>query len=315
MAAITHYSCSRMGLADEVLAADCADLDAWDREHVAELSRWAGLPDEAPVDSAVREACQLRAMAQPVVQFAISLRYQMPGAELERDAVTHASAALSRRTAWAFARAGLDKRLVQRNLRLLDRVDELLGQWPEPEWSDAVRNAVQRLSEARRAGRARGQHLRQTGRFPDPAPPSLGWLLRHPGDHWFRRARPAITDPKICTVVDEWIADSDASYATLAATQPTADSADVVVDVALPDEYVAADSHGPVSTVLLASHQGNVEIDSSLPLHLVAPGEAVFNGTIIAVLAGERWRIVGTLLADGSLLPADGTYRLQVSAS
>lgn len=59
--------------------------------------------------------------------------------------------------------------------------------------------------------------LREAGRMPDPAPePSAAWLLRHPGDHWFRRARPEIRDPMLGAVIDDWIAEFAPSYAALA---------------------------------------------------------------------------------------------------
>lgn len=171
---------------------------------------------------------------------------------------------------------------------------------------------MQRLSDASRHGRERGRLLRAQGRLPDPAPaPSATWLLQRPADHWFRFAAPAIVDTTIRDVIDEWIADFAPSYASLAALDWSAEegAAGHVVDVELSAE-AAADLRRPVSVCVIAPHRADHRVGAQCALRVVAPGHGPFNGTIVSVLPGERWRVSGELLADGSLLPADGTRRL-----
>lgn len=292
----------------------CADSDAWDHEQAAELLEWAGSLSEGDAHAAVRDACLLRAAAQPVIMVIITIAvHATPGEDVAEDAELAAAVALNRRTVLTFQAAGLNGRLAKRNLGLLDRVDALLSSWPEPAWSDAVRRRVEQLLDARRAGCRRGEQLRAAGRMPDPPPePSVPWLLCHPGDHWFRRARPAITDPILRAAIDDWIADFAPSYATLAAGDWSAEEerADLVVDLELPDKVLPG-WEDPVPTVVVAKRHGRVEIGSQLPLRLVPDGDEPFNGVLIEVLPRERWRTCATLLSDGSILPSDGTRRLQ----
>lgn len=301
----------RMGVGDDVLAGDCSDLDGWDREDLeALLASIADLPGDAP--AALRDARVLRFAAQPVVHHVIGLRQNPPGSDLEHDSETVASIARGRRTVRTYASAGLIGAFVERNERMLDRIEALVGHWPAPRWEEAVRSAVQRLSDASRHGRERGRLLRAQGRLPDPAPaPSAAWLLQHPADHWFRFAAPAIVDTTIRDVIDEWIADFAPSYAGLAALDWGAEegAAGHVVDVELSTE-AAADLRQPVTVCVIAPHRGDHRVGAQRALRVVPPGDGPFNGTIVSVLAGERWRICGELLADGSLLPADGTRRL-----
>jgi hypothetical protein len=308
-----------MTVADDYLAQiGAADFDAWEHEDAAQFVAGAKSGPRDRRNDAVREARLLSTAAQPVVQFIISLPVAgMPGVDLARDADLAASAAFNRRTVLSYQSAGLNGRFAERNLRLLDRVCALIGQWPEPDWSETVRRRVERLGEARRAGRERGKRLREAGRMPDPpSEPSVAWLLRHPGDHWFRHARPAITDAMLGAMIDDWIAEFAPSYATLAGEDWSAEEgkADLVADIALAEE-VHSGWNQPVRAVVLDKRQGSVQIGSELPLRLVPTGDGPFNGTLIAVLPGEHWRTCGSLLADGSLLPADGTRRLAVPHS
>ncbi len=300
-----------MTVADDHLAEiGPADFDAWDHERCTQLLEGArALPDAA------REAHLFFGAAHPLVNFMISLpAHGLPGAELARDASSAAVVAVRRRTVHVYRSAGLNGRFAERNLRLLDRICALIGEWPEPEWSETVRRLVEQFGEARRRGRERGQRLREArgGRYPAPEP-NVPWMLCHPNDHWFRRARPAITDPALAIVIDEWIADFAPSYAALASGDWSAEegNADVVVDIQLPGEIPSREE--PLPVTVTAHHQGSIDSTSEVRLHQVPMGGRPFNGTLVSVLPHERWRVCGSLLTDGSIVPGDGTRRLGVS--
>jgi len=304
----------KLTVADDHLAEiGPADFDAWDREHGIELLEQAqALPDAA------REAHLLRWASRPSVSFMISLRaHGLPGAEFARDATTAASVAIRRRTVHAYQSVGLNGRATERNLRLLDRICSLVGEWPEPEWSETVRRHVEGFGEARRRGRERGQQSRNARGERDRAPaPKIPSMLCHPNDHWFRHARPSITDPEIAAVVDEWIAEFAPSYATLAGEDWSAEeaSADLVVDIQIPDEEPKG-LKDSLSTLVVAEPQNKVETGSELIMHRVPPEQEQFNGHLVATLPRERWRACASLRADGSILPGDGTRRLEPSTT
>ena len=88
------------------------------------------------------------------------------------------------------------------------------------------------------------------------------------------------------------------------------EKADAVVDLKLPAE-VPRGWKEPVPTAVVAKHRGNMELGSELPLRLAPGGDEPFNGMAIYVLPGERWRTCAHLLADGSVLPEDGTRRVE----
>jgi hypothetical protein len=141
-------------------------------------------------------------------------------------------------------------------------------------------------------------------------------MLCHPTDHWFRHARPSITDPEIAAVVDEWIAEFAPSYATMANQDWSTEEAgaDLVVDVQIPDE-VPQGLKDPLTTLVLGEPENRVETGSELTMHRVPPDQEQFNGYLVSALPRERWRACATLLADGSILPGDGTRRLEPSTT
>jgi hypothetical protein len=313
-----------MTLADDYLAeVGCADIDRWHRDGAARLLERLGASQPDPRSEAMREARLLSAAAVPVVWIAIDFGVSgmpgvdlaMPGVDLARDADLAAGAALHRRWVLAHKTAGLNGRLAERNLRLLDRVCALIGSWPDPDWSEAVRRRVDELAAAMRRGRERGERLRATGQMADPPPvESVGWLLRNPGDHWFRFARVNVSDPTLCALIDAWITDFAPSYTTLASEDWEAEEAraDLVVDLEVPAE-IPRGWEEPIRAIVAAKLRGSVEIGSELPLRLIPDDNQCFNGTLISVLPGERWRTCARLLDDGSILPEDGTRRLKAS--
>lgn len=286
-----------------------ADFDAWDHQHVSGLLEQAqDLPDTA------REAYLLYWASHPSRRFMITLSaHGLPGAELARDATTAASVAFARRGVHAYQSAGLNGPSAERNLRMLDRICSLLGEWPEPEWSETVRRSVEQLGEARRGGREKGQQLRKARSEPDSVPaPRISWMLCHPNDHWFRYARPSITDPEIAAVVEEWIAEFAPSYATLSGENWSAEesSADLVVDIEIGGE-VSQGLRDPLATRVLSDPQNKAKAGSEIMMHRVPPEQEQFNGYLVSTLPQERWRACASLLTDGTILPLDGTRRLE----
>jgi hypothetical protein len=180
------------------------------------------------------------------------------------------------------------------------------------DWTTAVRANVEATIEARRAGRARGERLRsQRPARIRSEEPGVGWLLRHPADHYLLQARARIVDPWICAHLDDHIRVSASSYAAIAAQnwRSCEHDAGLVVEVQIPEVV----SHGwkePVRTNVVAVHSRGVAVGSELPMRLVADPDAVFNGLRIAVRPGERWRLCATALEDGTVLPEDGTRRV-----
>jgi len=138
--------------------------------------------------------------------------------------------------------------------------------------------------------------------------------LCHPGDYWFRRARPSIEDPTLATAIDDWIADFAPSYAVLADQDWSAEEerSDAVVDLQVPEE-VPLGWDEPVPATVVASRRGAVAVGSELPLRLAPGGDQPFNGMLIHVLPRDRWRTCARLLPDGSVLPGDGTRRVEAA--
>jgi hypothetical protein len=305
-----------VALADEHLSGiGGAEIDAWDAKSAAQLVQWAGDPAGGGRDSAVREASLLRAEAEPVVPFMAALPARgMPGADSVVDAQLAAAVAFARRKVLANRSAGLGVSSSERNLRLLDRLSAMIPSWTEPEWGETVRRNIERIAQARRAGRERAMQMRAV-RGGQDAPPQAGadYLLCHPGDHWFRHARASIDDPSLRAAIDEWIADFAPSYAALAARDwsQAEEQADAVVDLDMPAELPRGGAE-PVQATVVATHRGPAEVGMSLRLRL-APGSQPFSGMLIDVLPRQRWRTCIRLFPDGSALPAAGTRRLDAA--
>jgi hypothetical protein len=98
------------------------------------------LPDCARDDLALREGLQ------PIIGIILKLGAgPAPGADATEDASWAASVALARRNVLAHQAAGIDNGLAADNLRLLDRIDSMIGVWPDEDWDDLARRRVQEL--------------------------------------------------------------------------------------------------------------------------------------------------------------------------
>jgi hypothetical protein len=96
--------------------------------------------------------------------------------------------------------------LTDSSFRLLDRIEEMIGEWGQG-WDDQARERVKSLVSARRCGRQRGQELRTAGQIQEPiAPLTRGWLARHPNDPFLRQAMTHVSDQECQTLIRAVIA-------------------------------------------------------------------------------------------------------------
>ncbi len=295
-----------MTVADDHLARIGSVLDDWDREDAASPAQaHEALPNSA------REVLALREALQPIIGIVIKLGAgPAPGADPEEDAEWAASVALARRDVLAQQAAGIDHGLAADNLRLLDRIDALIATWPDGEWDDVARCRVQGLVDARQRGRQRGRKLRQSRQHTEPQDSvTVGWLLRHPTDHWLCSA-PTVSDQECRALIETQITKLAASYQQLCDLDWTAEeaAADVICEM-----QVLSTSPGswkkPLSAVVTASIKGNTSLDGQIAIRLVEDPDGPFNGTLVAFLTGERWLTCARQLEDATLLPLDGTRR------
>lgn len=165
-------------VADEQLARIGSVLDDRDREDAA-------LPQRDPPPDSVEQAYALVEALQPIIGVTITPGVgPAPGAAVKVDATWAASVALAHRDVLTRQDAGIDHGLAANNLRLLERVDALIGTRDDPGWDQLVRDRVSELVDARTRGRQRGIELRKL-RESDPSADlqehvPVGWLLRHP---------------------------------------------------------------------------------------------------------------------------------------
>jgi hypothetical protein len=297
-----------MGIADIHLAEAGEPRDEWDREHAVEIAQW--LRDADPV---LRDAELLYWAAQPVIGQMIHLMHRWPGTDASEDAELTAAVALSRRQIVVFRAAGIDGGMADLNLAVLDWVDAQMQWRDDPEFASLVRARVDGLLDAGRRGRARGRMRRQTSSSPK-APRSssnlAGWLLRHPTDHYFRSARANSTDNRLRALIDAQIDLLGDRYVRLADGHVATNQAGLVAELEVLAP-VAHDWREPVATTVVATQTLSVSIGDQLGLRLVAdPDAETFNGTLISVRGGERWKTCAHRLKDGTVVPDDGTRRI-----
>lgn len=297
-----------MTIADEYLAQVGAVLDRLDEEKaISDVDE--GLPECA------RETLALFTGLQPIIGITLKLGAgPAPGEAANEDASWAAAVALARRDVLAQQAAGIDHGLAADNLRLLGRIDALIGEWPSDSWDDAVRSRVRELVDARQRGALRGRELRASRQETDSKTwPTVGWLLRHPEDHWLHQAVPGVSDPDCKALIKGQIAKLRPSYDEMCRLDLAAEeaAADVICEMKIVDVSPGR-WKAPVSAVVTAPVRG-VERDQGIAVRLVEDPDALFNGTLVGLLAGERWRLCASKLEDGTMLPLDGTRRWAVA--
>jgi len=294
--------------------------------HVARFGAVLDRLDAEQVGAEVDErlpACAGRALAllealRPVVGITIRLGAgPPPGVDAGQDASWGAVVALARREVLARQAAGIDYGLAGDSLRLLDRIDRLTGEWPVDSWNDAVGSRVQELVQARQRGAQRGQELRDSRQETHPSNESMvGWLLRHPNDHWLRGAIRHVSDPECRASIQSLIAKLQPSYEQIGGLDLRAEEA--TAEVICEAEIVNVSPvpwKEPVSAVVTAVFKGDTASRRPIAIRLVQDPGAEFNGSLASLLTGERWRICARKLADGTLLPLDGTRRRAAASS
>ena len=160
----------------------------------------------------------------------------------------------------------------------------------------------------------RGRELRTSQQQTDSEDwPTVGWLLRHPGDYWLHQAAHRVSDPDCKALIECQIAKLRPSYDELCGLDLAAEeaAAEVICEVEIVDVSPGRWNE-PVSAVVTAPVRG-VELDQEITVRLVEDPDAQFNGTLVGLLGGERWRLCASKLEDGTMLPLDGTRRWAVA--
>jgi hypothetical protein len=294
-----------MGYADAYLAELNVADEERDRDSAVEfVASMSDLP------ARVREEELSRYAAAPVMGIVIGLAGgRLLGMDASEDAALVSMAGLARRELQVQRDAGIEAALVEPGLSLVDWVDERAGSRENPEFEALVRFQVNGLLEARARGRERGRLLRAQRGDPPAHACSGCWALRHPVDHYFRRARGEATDPRIRELLDAQIARLSGVYKRLSAAHPAHDRADDVVEL----DILAPTPSGwrqPITTSIAAVHRGEGRVGERRGLRLVADPAAPFNGMLVSARAGERWLICAKHLDDATLVPIDGSRRI-----
>ncbi len=264
-----------------------------------------------------RDAVALFTALQPVIGITIKLGAgPRPGGDANEDASWAAVVALARRDVLAQQAAGIDGGLSGDSLRLLDRIDALIGEWPGDAWDGDVHARIEELVEARQRGALRGRELRRSHQETDPSNgPTVGWLLRHPDDHWLHQAVQSVSDLDCKALINSLIAKLQPSYEQMRDLDLAAEEA--AAEVICETEIVEVSPgrwEEPASAVVTAAIRGNTRADQQIAVRLVEDPDGEFNGTLVSLLAGERWRICARELRDGTLLPLDATRRCAVAS-
>jgi hypothetical protein len=295
-------------VADDHLARVGAVLDEMDREA-------SGSQFDQRLPGCAREALALSEALQPINGITIRLgNRQAPGADVTEDASWAASVALARRGVLAHQAAGIDLGLNDDSLRLLDRIDALIATWPDEDWDGLARRHVQELVDACQRGARRGRELRDSRQDTEAEDDfDIGWLLRHPTDHWLRQAAPSVSDPQCRALIGAQVTKLAPSYQQLCDLDWTAEeaAADVICEIRVPGtpgRWIGWKE--PISAVVTAPVKGTTSADQPVAVRLVEDPDGPFNGTLVSLLARERWLLRARELADGTLLPLDGTRRL-----
>jgi hypothetical protein len=71
----------------------------------------------------------------------------------------------------------------------------------------------------------------------------------------------------------------------------------------------------PVAAVVTAPIKGDTSLGEQIDVALVEDPDVTFNGTLVSLLPGDRWRICARVRENDTLLPLDGTRRLTMSGN
>lgn len=235
---------------------------------------------------------------------------------MTEDASWAASVPLARRNVLAQQAAGIDHGLNDDSPRLLGRIDALIAAWPDDGRDDPARRRVEELVDAGPRGAQRGREMHESGQNTEVDDDvDIGWLLRHPTNHWLRQAAPTVSDPDCRALINAQIAKLAPSYAQLCGLDWTAAEAvaDVICEMQVrgtPGRWTSWKE--PVPAIVTAPIKGTTSLGEQIAVRLVQDPGGLFDGTVVSLLAGERWLVCARELQDGMLLPLGGTRRLAV---
>jgi hypothetical protein len=280
---------------------DAPDV-AWERESVAGF-----LESLSDGPALVRDHLLLRYATHPMLPFAIRFAVgRWPGQDACDDAEWAATTALACRRLSVCREAGIE---FASGELVLDWVDARIGTWNDHDFPSLVRSRVDGLLDAGRRGRERGMRLREgRGQIP-PLACSACWLLRHPSDHYLRRARASASESRLCELLDAQIAVLSDRYDLLSAGHRAHEAADVILELDVLGP-IGAGWRDPVPTTVRKTDTDGLTVGEQVGLRLVADPDAIFNGTVVSVRAGERWLTVADWIHDGTIIPRDGSRRL-----
>lgn len=298
-----------MTVADDRVADFASEIDQPERQYATTC-----LEAAERMPALVGDAERLSCAVQPIMLLVLKLCLgDRPGESIDADAAWAAAAAFARREVLAHRDAGFDVASAARNLALIDRIHTLIGDWPEPDWSNAVIDRVNRTADARRRGSARGQYLSEArDRENESTGPTAGWLLRHPRDHYFLEALRVVSDARLSTCLEEWVSALDPSYDALRAQDWSFElsHAGLVVEARVMGPPLQTWTE-PIRAMVLATDRGGAASCSVLALRQVKDPSAPFDGKLCSMLSEERWLICGNRLDDSSVLVGDGTRRIK----
>ena len=91
-----------------------------------------------------------------------------------------------------------------------------------------------------------------------------------------------------------------------------------MVDVVCETQVVSVSPAGwkePVSAVVTAPIKGDTSLGEQIGVGLVEDPDAMFNGTLVSLRPGDRWRLCARARENDTLLPLDGTRRLATAGN
>jgi hypothetical protein len=149
----------------------------------------------------------------------------------------------------------------------------------------------------------------------EPAREQRDFHLQHPQDQHFRRVRAGVDDGELLELVDLWIAALDSNYGALVASIPgdCEKHADLRFDARPAEPCGEAPTGLPAPAPMRVLDVTEGELGAVEPVAtqmLLVAGGASPQPDGIALMPGERWRIRGHRLEDGSIMPCWGTYRV-----
>ena len=278
----------------------------------------------AEEDEAVSRAC-LYASLQVQIEFGFMPLY---GRTARRPRAEYAMAAID--ASAPLTEAGLGPQ-IERNRRILERIEAMTSEWPAPEPAQPGENTQQRavrLAAERARLRsfllARENAMARSEELDHKAwQPGRDAFLRHPMDNWFRLRRQQIEDAQLRELLDAWIDDFERNYAELVAGIPAAwrkhaelDFVATIEDVDEPDQHEPSAQWGSALPSPARVSVDKLVNGDLLDREEVATDMVMIEGRLrqdsegITALAGERWHVRGHRLSNGTILPCRGSYRL-----